>query len=130
MQEKLSLFKEFIKLASADQDVREQEYHFIVSVAKMLGVEHNTVDSLFAENIEVVIPKDEASRILQFYRMVLLMNVDHHVDNDELNFVRTAGIRLGLRPMAVEKVLEEMKKNERGMIPENKLIEIFSAFRN
>ena len=130
MQEKLSLIKELIKLASADHDVREKEYHFIISVGKMLGIDNNTVDSLFAGNIEVVIPEDEAGRIIQFYRMILLMNVDLHVNNDELNFVRSAGLRLGLRPMAVEKVLEEMKKGERGMIPEDRLIEIFTTFRN
>lgn len=39
MNEKLSLLSELIKLAQGDQNLREQEYEFLLTIAKSLEVE-------------------------------------------------------------------------------------------
>lgn len=125
MNEKLSILTELIKLAASDQELHEREYQFLQAIAKMIGVSNEQLDSLFDKLEEYTPPSSGTERILQFYRLVLLANVDLHVTSEEMQFMRNAGLKLGLNPSAIEEVFTEMKKNKQGMIPEKKLIEIF-----
>ena len=125
MKEKLSLLTELIKLASCDKKIREKEYDFIMIIAERLGVEKATCDKLFAEYIEFTPPKSEFDRILQFHRLVLLMNIDQDISAKELDFIKNLGIRMGLNPMATNKVLIEMHTYPDKLVPSDRLIEIF-----
>jgi hypothetical protein len=62
--------------------------------------------------------------------MVLLINSDLDVSSEELSFVKSAGLRLGLHADAVESVLSEMKNHKKGIIPEKRLTEIFKTHLN
>ena len=130
MTEKLSLLTELIKLARADKDMRDAEYEFLSIMAKMLGVERTELDQLFNQYIEFSPPRLETNRILQLHRMVLLCHVDLEVHGNELDHIRQAGLRLGLHPIAVEAVFDEMRKHENGMIPSEELIRIFQVHHN
>lgn len=130
MKEKLSLLTELIKLASCDKQIREKEYDFIMVIAERLGVDKTTCDELFAEYIEFTPPKSEFDRILQFHRLVLLMNIDQDIKSKELNFVKNLGIRMGLNPMATNKVLTEMHKYPGKLVPSDRLIQIFKEQYN
>lgn len=130
MSEELNLLIQLIKLAEADERLRETEYNFLLQCANMLGVDRKEFDVLFAENIEFSPPKFEMDRIIQFYRLVLLANVDMEVSSDEEMFLREAGFRLGLNPDAIENVFIAMKEHKNGMIPTEKLTEIFQVYHN
>lgn len=130
MKEKLSLLTELIKLASCDKEIREQEYEFIMVIADRLSIDKSTCDKLFAEYIEFTPPKSEFDRILQFHRLVLLMNIDKNVSDKELHFVKNIGIRMGLNPLATDKVLIEMHKYPGKMVPSDRLIDIFKEQYN
>ena len=130
MKEKLSLLTELIKLAKADQELREQEYAFLLTIAKSLHVSKEEFDSLFDQNIEFTPPESEFERILQFHRLVLLMNVDQETSESELDFIRDIGIRIGLSPYATDRVLSEMNNYPDKLIPPDKLIEIFKGYYN
>lgn len=130
MKEEINLLIQLIKLAEVDQNLRETEYDFLLQCAKLLGVDRNEFDVLFAEHIDFTPPSLETDRILQFYRMVLLANVDLELNPEEVIFLREAGFKLGLNPDAVENVFMEMKKHKNGMIPTNRLIEIFKVHHN
>jgi hypothetical protein len=130
MKEKLSLLTELIKLASCDKEVRQREYDFILAIAERLGVSKKDFDPLFHEYIEFSPPTSEFERILQFHRLVLLMNVDQQPGTKELEFIKDLGIRMGLSPLATNKVLSEMTNYPNNMMPANRLIEIFSEQYN
>ena len=130
MKEKLSILTELIKLVKINKEIRQEEYDFLFAISKMLSVDKVDFDRLFNDHIEYTPPATETERILQFYRMVLLINADLTVDSEELLFVKSAGLKLGLHTDAIENVLSEMKKNERGIVPEEKLIEIFRTHYN
>jgi len=130
MNEKLSILTELIKLAQADKDCRDSEYGFLSTLARMLGVQQSELDRLFNEYIEFTPPNREVNRIVQFHRMVLLTHVDLHVKSEELDYMRNAGLRLGLHPNAIEAVFEEMDKHENGMVPAEELIRIFQIQHN
>jgi len=130
MKEKLSLLTELIKLARCDNEVREQEYTFLLSVAQSLKVSKEDFDSLFETYIEFTPPESEFERILQFHRLVLLMNVDLETSDLELAFLKDIGIRIGLNPNATNRVLAEMHNYPNKVIPPSRLIEIFKENYN
>ena len=130
MDEKLSLLTELIKLARVDKECRDEEYGFLSTIARMLGIGQKDLDRLFNEYIEFKPPVGEVNRITQFHRMVLLTHVDFHVKSEELDHMRNAGLRLGLHPNAIEAVFDEMDKHDHGMIPPEALIKIFQVHHN
>lgn len=129
-KENLSLLSELIKLAKAENDVREMEFQFLLTIASQIGVTKDEFKKLFEQYIEFLPPKLEGDRIVQFHRLVLLMNIDNETSPSELQYIREAGIRMGLNPMATEKVLEEMNNYPNKVIPTERLIEIFKLFHN
>ena len=125
MKEKLSLLTELIKLARIDNKLREQEYNFLQTIAKSLNVSKEDFDKLFEEYIEFTPPESEFERILQFHRLVLLMNVDTETSDAEIDFLKDIGIRIGLSPSATNQVLTRMNDYPNKVIPPETLIEIF-----
>ncbi len=128
--EKHSLLAELIKLAKADGTIREIEFQFLLSIAAQMGVTKDDFKSLFEEYIEFNPPKMEAERIIQFQRLILLMNVDLNIDQSELDYIKDLGIRMGLHPSATNRVLEEMHKHPNKIIPPATLIDIFKTYHN
>ena len=128
--EKLSLLAELVKLARADKEVKQAEYDFLSIIAMQLKITPKEFKTVFEENIEFQPPKLEVDRILQFQRLVLLMQVDQSIDNEELLHIREMGIRMGLNPVATNKVLEVMHQYENGIVPPDELIAIFKTFHN
>ena len=130
MQEKLSLLTELIKLARAEDGVKEEEFLFLDQVAKRLGVGEDEFKALFDKYIDFTPPELETERILQFHRLVLLMNVDGDADDDEIMFIKNVGLKMGLRPNAISAALAESFKHKDGVVPPEKLIEIFRTYNN
>lgn len=130
MKEKLSLLSELIKLARCDDEVREQEYTFLQTIAQSLEVSREDFDSLFEKYIEFTPPDSEFERILQFHRLVLLMNVDQDTSVKEVHFLKDMGIRIGLNPESTDQVLSKMNEYPNKVIPPEKLIEIFKEQYN
>ena len=128
--EKKSLLKELIKLAKADKEVRDIEFQFLLSLSLQMGVSKEEFLKLFEQYIEFNPPKMEYDRILQFQRLVLIMNVDQDPSEEEFKYMREIGIRMGLHPSATEEVLKVMNNYPNKVIPPEKLIEIFKTFHN
>ncbi|MBT8306617.1 MAG: TerB family tellurite resistance protein [Maribacter sp.] len=129
-QEKLSILSEMISFARVDNIIKDEEYIFLRSVAQQLDVDEETFDSLFDRKVEHVIPKSDAERILQFHRLVLLMNVDNKQDLIEINRIHNIGLGMGLPPSAIEQVLSIMHKYPNKIVPPKVLINIFKAHYN
>lgn len=129
-EEKLSILSEMISFAKADKVVKESEYNFLLGVASQLGVDRKTFDDLFETKVERIIPNSQADRILQFHRLVLLMNVDQEQSNIEISKLHNIGLGLGLPPSAIEQVLSIMHKYPDKIVPPDVLINIFKAHYN
>jgi hypothetical protein len=69
-------------------------------------------------------------RIVQFQRMMLLINIDQDVSVEEIEFVRLASIRMGLNPDAVKESLLRMHQFPNSAIPPEDLLRIFSKYMN
>ncbi|MDE3741876.1 TerB family tellurite resistance protein [Maribacter polysaccharolyticus] len=129
-KEKLSILSEMIAFAKVKNNVKPEEYAFLNRIAEQLGVGQETFESLFHKEVEYVIPKSEADRILQFHRLVLLMNVDKKQDQNEIDQIHNIGLGMGLPPAAIESVLTVMHQYPDKIIPPNVLIDIFKTYYN
>lgn len=129
-QEKLSLLSEMIAFAKVDGQVHEREYQFLTIVAQQLRVESDVFESLFNEPSDKVILKSEHQRILQFYRLALLMQADGILHDNEQVAIREMGINMGLSPFAMKGVLVEMQRSPTGMIDPDMLLALFRAQQN
>jgi hypothetical protein len=128
--EKLGLLSQLIQMAKVDKEIREEEFQFLFSLAAQMEIGKEDFLRLFEENIEFEPPRLEAERIVQFQRLILLMNVDLDIDEREMNYIREVGIRMGLQPRATNTVLKEMHNYENKIVPPARLIEIFSTYHN
>ena len=128
--EKKSLLSELIKMAKADHSIRDVEFQFLLAIASQLGVTKDEFRDLFEEYIVFNPPKLEFDRIVQFQRLVLLMNVDLEIDEKELTYIKDLGIRMGLHPLAINEVLTIMHNYPNKLVPPDKLIGIFKTYHN
>lgn len=129
-EEKLSLLLEMIQFANVDEKWKEQEYHFILAVAAQLKISKEEVDTLIKEGVEKKNIHPESQRILQFHRLVLLMNVDQEISQKEIYKIKDIGLHMGLRSEAIDAVLEKMHEYPNKVIPPQELISIFTRFYN
>ena len=129
-KERLSLIVELIKMAKSDNSIRDIEFEFLLTIATQMGVTKDEFKELFEAYIEFNPPKLEFDRIVQFQRLVLLMNVDLHIDEAEILYIKDLGMRMGLHPMATNEVLKVMNDYPNKVVPPEKLIQIFRTFHN
>lgn len=129
-EEKLSLLSEMISFAMIDGQVHEREFQFLSIVASQLKVEKDMFLSLFDHKAEKVIPKSEHQRILQFYRLALLMHADGVLHDNEQVAIREMGVNMGLSPFAMKSVLTEMERSPTGLIDPEMLLALFRAQHN
>jgi uncharacterized tellurite resistance protein B-like protein/alpha/beta superfamily hydrolase len=128
--EKLSLLSDLVKLAKSDDNVREMEFQFLLSIASQLGVSKSDFLQIFDRFIAYNPPKLEADRILQLQRLILLMNVDSNISEKEIEYIKEAGMKMGLHPEAVAEVLRVMNDYPNRIIPPDNLIQIFKVYHN
>ncbi|TVZ17200.1 TerB family tellurite resistance protein [Maribacter sp. MAR_2009_72] len=129
-REKLSILSEMIEFAKVDNEIRRMEYDFLFMVAQRLNITKETFDRLFKERVEHILPKSQAERIIQFHRLVLLMNVDHQQDITEIKKLHDIGLKMGLPPGAIQQVLLIMHQYPNKIVPPDVLITIFKSHYN
>ncbi|SHI47342.1 hypothetical protein SAMN04487911_102174 [Arenibacter nanhaiticus] len=129
-KEKLSILSEMISFARVNNKIKKSEYDFLLGVANQLEVDHKTFDSLFHRKVEKMTLKLESDRILQFHRLVLLMNVDREQSEQEIERLHNIGLRLGLPPAAIDQVLKVMYNYPDMVVPPEVLINIFKTYYN
>lgn len=129
-EEKLSLLSEMIAFAKIDGRIDDREYQFLSIVASQLKVEKDVFETLFDHPADKVVIKSEHQRILQFYRLALLMHADGVLHDNEQVAIREMGINMGLSPFAMKSVLIEMQKSPTGLIDPDILLALFRAQQN
>ncbi|AWH86160.1 excinuclease ABC subunit B [Flavobacterium album] len=129
-EEKLSLLTEMISFAKIDGEIHERELAFLSIVAAQLKIEKPVFESLFEHPAEKVVIKSEHQRILQFYRLALLMHADGVLHDNEQVAIREMGINMGLSPFAMKGVLNEMQRSPTGLIDPDMLLALFRAQQN
>ena len=128
--EKLSLLSEMIAFARIDNTLKEIEYNFLLGVAKQLEITREDFDYLLKNPVTHVNLKSYSERIVQFHRLVLLMNLDNQISDRELVRLHNFGLRMGLGQEAINRVLDLMESFPNKVIPPDFLIDIFKVQYN
>ena len=128
--EKLSLLSEMIAFAQTDENIKSIEYKFLSGVAKQLEISQEDFDYLFKYPVSYVHLKSHSERIVQFHRLVLLMNLDKNISNKELVKLHNFGLRMGLSHESINKVLDLMESFPNKVVPPDFLIDIFKVQYN
>ncbi|MGB3144975.1 MAG: TerB family tellurite resistance protein [Maribacter sp.] len=129
-KEKLSILSEMIAFVRVNNSIKQSEYDFLFNVSQQLDVDKKTFDRLFEVEAEHVIPKSQADRIVQFHRLVLLMNIDNQQEMIEIKRLHDIGLGMGLPPGAIQQVLSVMHQYPDKIVPPEVLINIFKAYYN
>jgi len=129
-EEKLSILSQMIAFAQVDHSIKASEYGFLLEVASQLGVDRETFEGLLRERSKTVPLKSQGERIVQFHRLLLLMNIDREQHQKELDALFNIGLRMGLPPAAMSQVLEVMHHYPDKLVPADVLIDIFRAHYN
>ena len=129
-QDKLSILSELIAFARVDYKIKEDEYDFLLSVANLMKVKKTSLDELLENATEISVPKTQMDRIVQFHRLLLLMNIDNEQHKKEIEKLHNIGLWMGLPPSAISQVLEVMHQYPNKAIPPKILLNIFRAHYN
>lgn len=132
--EKLSLLSEMIAFAKYDKDIRRIEYNFLLGVAKQLDISREDFEYLLENPVTYTHLKSHSERIVQFHRLVLLMNIEqeHNEDNNSAGVIKlyNFGLRMGLSHESITKVLYLMESFPNKIVPPDVLIDIFKTQYN
>ena len=124
------MISELIELSKSDGYVSDQEIGFIHQIGNMMGLANEEILALFKTPVAFNPPDEHFDRIVQFQRMVLLMNVDKETHVNEMNHLKMMGLKLGLNPSAVDEVLKRMVDYPNNMIPPDDLLKIYRKHMN
>lgn len=128
--EKLSLLSEMIAFAKSDEVIKNIEYNFLLGVARQLDISREDFDYLIEHPVNYVHLKSHSERIVQFHRLVLLMNIDNEHTNEEIVKLHNFGLRMGLNHESINKVLYLMESFPNNIVPPDVLIDIFKVQYN
>lgn len=129
-EEKLGLLSDLIAIAQADHHISDEEYNFIMALAKRFEIDKETVHNLFHNPIASKPITTEIGRITHFHKLILMMNVDMKTKDSEVIALRNFGLRLGIRMEIIDQVIQRMDKYENKLIPTEELVKIFQAYYN
>jgi uncharacterized tellurite resistance protein B-like protein len=126
VEEKKHIISELILMAHADQHLKKEEIAFITSVGKRMELSDEDIEYmiLHPEELITVVPKDYTKRIVHFHRMMLMMHIDGHVDDQELQLLHDVALQYGFRKSTVDALLQSMIRYPHGEIPPSELMEI------
>ncbi|NND88210.1 MAG: TerB family tellurite resistance protein [Flavobacteriaceae bacterium] len=125
-----SLLSDLIILAKADDRITHSEYDFIMRLADRMDVSSDEVRRLFDDPLPSKKSFTEFERITHFHRLVLLMNVDRETHEKEVIALRNFGLHMGIRPGAIDRILNEMEQYDDKIIPSHELLGIFQTYYN
>ena len=128
--EKLSLLSEMIAFARINNSLRSIEHKFLLGVAKQLEITREDYDYLLENPVTHINLKSHSERIVQFHRLILLMNLDRDIADKDLVRLHNFGLRMGLGHEAINRVLDLMESFPNKIVPPDFLIDIFKTQYN
>ena len=128
--EKLSLLSEMIAFAKYDKEIKDIEYNFLLGVARQLEISREDFDYLIEHPVTYTHLKSHSERIVQFHRLVLLMNIDNENSRSGATKLYNFGLRMGLSHESISKVLYLMESFPNKIVPPDVLIDIFKTQYN
>lgn len=129
-EEKRSLLLEMIAFSAVDGRLHKKEYDFLFNIANELNLEKGGFNDLFHLELPQLPIKSEFQRILQFYRLALLMYSDGILHKKESVTILQIAIKMGLNPIATKRILKLMDEAPNAIISPDVLLNVFKEQHN
>ena len=102
----------------------------MLGVANHLEISRYDFDFLLDHPVTFTNLKSHSERIVQFHRLVLLMNIDDENNSKDVIKLYNFGLRMGLSHESITKVLYLMESFPNKIVPPDVLIDIFKTQYN
>jgi len=129
-EQKISLLCDMIAFATVDGELHISEYGFLKIIAQDLGIVGEEFNQLFHLEVKSEVIPTEFERIQQFYRLALLMFCDGVLDENEVVKIHELGLKMGLNPNAIKRVLKVMKESPTHLVDPIFLLNVFQEQSN
>lgn len=108
--EKRGILALLFKLAKVDQIYTFAEFMYMMEIGRKMGFKDEEIRKiqLESETIKMQIPSLEQERMTIFYYALFLMKADQKATEEEINFVRRIGFRLGFDEILTEELIEQI----------------------
>lgn len=128
--EKISLLSDMIAFAIVDGELHDKEYDFLLLISQELRIEKAAFLDLFRKRDKIIPIRDEFQRIIHFYKLALIMFCDGVIHISENNAIHQIGIKMGLNPDAMNRIIALMVSSPNKMIEPEKIICAFQEQHN
>ncbi len=133
LEEKITLLKQLYQISKVDGEIADTEFEFLIDLAHSLEVPFEVLDDIFDEKtiyLKNEVPKNIYERIIQIYRLALMIVIDNHIKFDEVNLLKNIAIELKLPTEPVTVMLSEIVNNKDKILEPEKLFDIFNVTNN
>lgn len=117
---------------AADGHRDRAEYIYILKVAHEMGMTHEEIVSLSADNLTAhnALPDSERERMIILYYLLFMMKTDGAVTAEEETMVKELGLILGFRIEMVSNLIQVIKSYDHTTSPAEELIDKIRPFLN
>jgi len=129
-EEKLEIIRQLYKMSQADGKIKPVEYSFLYEMALTMEIPLEKLEEIFDIEKQYQIPKETAERIIQIYRLALIMKIDKDIADAEITTLKTLALQMGLRSDAVDNMLKKMNNSKSSTLDFKELLEIFNVTEN
>jgi hypothetical protein len=126
IEKKKNLVLEMMAFAVVDGQLHKKEFDFIFMVANTLGIERGEFMDLFHQESPIVPMKEPFDRVLQFYRLALLMYADGIVHSKEDIAIRQFGIKMGIDTNLSKRILKRIELSPNRVISADILLRLYN----
>ncbi len=128
LEEKLALLKQLYQMTQADRTIKPVEYNFLYEIALSMEVPLEKLEEMFEVENNYDLPKDKQQKIIQIYRLALMMKVDKEIAPEEINTLKSLAMQMGLHPESVQIMLEAL--NRKKTLNFDELMSVFNIQEN
>lgn len=132
MEQKESILAMLFKLAKIDQLYAFAEFIYMLEIGRKMGFKDAEIRTIQmeSENMPLEIPATEQERMTILYYALFLMKADKQASEEELNFIRRIGFRLGFGENLTEELIDQVVRHIKEVLDPDKMIGIIRKHMN
>lgn len=120
------------EMANADAVILPEEESYLDKVFKEIGVSEEEMQALENGTLEFdfKLPHEERLRIKILFHLLFLSRADNDISPEEVDYVRSLSIRLGIREMLVVDLTKVMRDHIGRFMHPDKLLDVLKKYFN
>ncbi len=130
MEEKLEILRQLYEMTKADGKIKPVEYQFLYEMALSMDIPLEKLEEMFDFDKQYKLPKEKLQRIIQIYRLALMMRVDKDVAGAEIATLKKLALQMNLHPESVDQMLLQMEQKDDHTLNFDELFQIFNIREN